>query len=391
MRTLGSFFRLLSAVALVAAIALLIASRPALPVATAVSGARRVDEMLIFIAWLGCLLLTVGLLYRIAARKRSASPTFLPPLRHLHPPSQAKPMTAAGYSVRAFPLILQRPHAPLEHPHGQPQLEPAQPAPAADVDPESQRVEAGTTISLLGPLTISGGRKHLRRLRGPTKELLCYLALHPSGAHRDQIVDALWPDQPPDQGRKRLWRAAGDVRSHFGDTILNRDGDHYQLDRTRIAIDLDQLEQLITALENAESLGDQVPLLKRALALFRGEPLTGSDYPWAENEQRRLHAVHLDLLDRAGHACLALADPAGALGNAEAGLAVEPYNEHLARLAMEAEAALGLRSAVIDRYQQLSHTLQQQLGLEPHSETKRLYRRLLAQDDPTPAARQWGC
>jgi DNA-binding SARP family transcriptional activator len=69
-----------------------------------------------------------------------------------------------------------------------------------------------------------------------------------------------------------------------------------------------------------------------------------------------------------------------ALASAEEGLAHEPYNEKLARLAMQAEATLGLRSAVINRYDNLRQLLEEQLGLQPHRETRALYRQLLSQD-----------
>jgi len=52
---------------------------------------------------------------------------------------------------------------------------------------------------------------------------------------------------------------------------------------------------------------------------------------------------------------------------------------------MQAEAALGLRSAVISRYERLTKTLDQQLGLQPRAETRRLYRQLLGQDGPVDA------
>jgi DNA-binding SARP family transcriptional activator len=383
MRTLHQLLRVSIAAVLVGAIALLVASRPALPTAAASSSARHADAVLIFIAWFGGLLLALGLLYRIATRT-IATPPSRAPIRHLHPDTAAKRPIAAAYSDRAFPLILTRPHAPLEDLPAEPPPDPARASPAPDTDASRQRAETGAAISLLGPLTISGGRRHIRRLRGPTKELLAYLALHPSGAHRDQIIDALWPDQSPDQGRNRLWRAAADARTHFGDAAVLRDGNHYQLDRTQISIDVDQLEQLLAKLEHVERTDDELTVLERALALFNSEPLVGSDFPWAENEQRRLHGLRLDLLERAGHARLALGDPAGALAVAEVGLTLEPYNERLARLAMEAEAAIGLRSAVINRYEQLSQLLDEQLGLQPHQETRSLYRHLLGQDVRAP-------
>jgi len=50
------------------------------------------------------------------------------------------------------------------------------------------------------------------------------------------------------------------------------------------------------------------------------------------------------------------------------------------RLLLEAEAALGQREALIDRYETFCHRLDNMLGLEPERETRRLYRRLLAAD-----------
>ena len=47
---------------------------------------------------------------------------------------------------------------------------------------------------------------------------------------------------------------------------------------------------------------------------------------------------------------------------------------------MEAEAALGHREAVAERYELLRGELDQRLGLEPSSQTKHLYRTLLSQD-----------
>ena len=378
MRYLRLFLRIVAPMALVAGIALLVAGRPALPTAVGFSSARRIDLTLVFIAWLGCLLLAVGLLYRLTSSRRSPPQPRESTIRHLHPIPRAKPFAAAAYLDSAFPLILKRAPAPADRP-AERSRESARTS-LDSGDEVSRRSETGPSISLLGPLTIRSGQKHLRGLRGPTKELLVYLALHPAGAHRDQIIDALWLDQAPDKGRNRLWRAASDARSHFGEAIISRDGDHYHLERTEITIDLDRLDQLTSELEFADHQEGRLAVLERALALFLGEPLAGSDFPWAENEQRRLHALHLDLLERAGLARLELGDPSGALADAETGLALEPYNEQLARVAMQAEASLGLRSAILNRYERLSELLDAQLGLQPHRETKALYRTLLGQD-----------
>jgi DNA-binding SARP family transcriptional activator len=73
-------------------------------------------------------------------------------------------------------------------------------------------------------------------------------------------------------------------------------------------------------------------------------------------------------------------DPAGALASAEEAIALDPYTEPAQRLAMRAEAALGLREAVMTRYEELRGELDTKLGLEPDRETRQLYRRLLSQE-----------
>ena len=109
--------------------------------------------------------------------------------------------------------------------------------------PSRSSPAAKAVISLLGPPAVAVARKRGRGLRGATRELLCYLALRPGGAHRDQILDALWPDQTPEQARNRLWRAAADARAQLGDSSLRRDGEQYQLNRNEVSVDVDRLEQ----------------------------------------------------------------------------------------------------------------------------------------------------
>jgi DNA-binding SARP family transcriptional activator len=341
------------------------------------------------VAWLGGLLLAAGLLFRVVARDRRATTASLPirNLRRRDAGRRNRPV--GGYTDRAFPLIAtggaasaadtRSTVAVVEPPPMDDQASPARSSPAA----------GKAVISLLGPPAVVVARKRGRGLRGATRELLCYLALRPGGAHRDQILDALWPDQTPEQARNRLWRAAADARAQLGDSSLRRDGELYQLNRDEVSVDVDRLEQLLASLGGSDA-NEQLPPLEQALALFSGEPLSGSDFPWAENEQRRLQAIRLDLFERCGRALLASGDPAGALSRAEEGLGSEPYNEKLARLAMQAEAALGLRKAVVHRYERLSEILVEELGLQPHVETRRLYRELLGQDherDSLPAAR----
>jgi len=236
----------------------------------------------------------------------------------------------------------------------------------------SEEDSQSVSISLLGPLVIGGLSKRIGRTA--TRELIAYLALHPHGAGRDELIEALWPGADPESTRPRFWQSVTEARKALGDAWLH-DGERYQLDRGKIRIDLDELDRLL-AITDPER---EPAALEGAAALWRGEPLAGSDYPWADGEIRRLHATFLDLLVRVGHTRLANGDPRGALAAAEQAISLDDLHEPSWRLALQAEHSLGLRSSVTQRYEELAHTLDQELGLQPSHETRMMYRQLLGQ------------
>jgi hypothetical protein len=85
------------------------------------------------------------------------------------------------------------------------------------------------------------------------------------------MIEALWPAQDPKKTPRRLWDLATDARAALGDTLIH-EGERYRLDRAKVHIDLDQLDQLLAGSEN------EPKALDAGLALWRGEPLAGSDY-----------------------------------------------------------------------------------------------------------------
>ena len=209
------------------------------------------------------------------------------------------------------------------------------------------------------------------------------------------------------------------ARRLLGSAITGEHG-FYRLDRSATDVDLDELERLLataksTEAEHAQALTESAlrlfrgeplagadyawaeselarlrasfvghleqaqALTERALRLFHGEPLAGADYAWSESELTRLRATFVGLLEQLARYRLERGDPQVALDAAERGLQVDTLNESLWRLAMEAEHALGLREAVAERYERLRDLLGERLGLEPARETRHLHRRLLGQ------------
>jgi DNA-binding SARP family transcriptional activator len=342
-------------------------------------------------AWALSLLFVVVLLGRALATlldRRPSRPHRSDPARvpRRRPLGQARLAAAAaeGGFPPPFPLLVG-----ARNERGREAVLAPPPAPAATAtmtDQPAMEVRAAEprpcllppSIALLGSLEIASAKPHRRRLRSQTRELLAHLALHPDGATVDELVAAVWPGIDDDNARTRLWRSASEARGQLGD-VISRSGERYQLDRQAVAVDLDRFEALLSAADADPS--DRKALLEQALALVRGQPLAGSDYPWAVGEVRRLRATIVDRLQELGYLRLDNSDPPGALAAAEQALALDPLNEGAHRLAMQAEAALGLRQAVTARYEQLRDRLDVRFGLEPERETRLLHRRLLSQDD----------
>jgi DNA-binding SARP family transcriptional activator len=241
-------------------------------------------------------------------------------------------------------------------------------------------------VLLLGPLELTGCKRRQPR-RQATTELIAYLAMQRRPVNRDELLEALWPGDDPSRNAARFYQAVSEARKLL-DAAFQRDRDMYALDHAHLRIDVDELDGLRDEME-ATPGDEQRVHLERALALFRGEPLAGIDALWAASEQRRLTALRTDLLERAGRLRLGSGDASGALDFAERAAALDASNERPVQLAMEADARLGRREAVVERYERLSHELDERFGLEPSQETRRLYRHLLSQDDGlAPAAKR---
>lgn len=254
-------------------------------------------------------------------------------------------------------------------------IAPAATLPRPQSHESSSPAEPALSISVLGPLRIDGTTRPPKRVR--TRELIAYLALHPHGASRDELTEALWPAQDPKKTRPRLWESASDARAALGDAWIT-EGERYRLDRAQVQIDLDQLDRLLAS-TNPGSDDGEPHALEAALKLWRGEPLQGCDYTWADGHIHRLQATLIGLLERAGNARLERGDPRGALELAEQAIALDQFHEASWRLALQADHALGLRESITRRYDDLTKALDEQLGLQPTRETRVMYRELLGQ------------
>jgi len=139
-------------------------------------------------------------------------------------------------------------------------------------------------IGLLGALEVLDDDGNELDIAGAKlRALLAILALHPGRVvSSEQLVDALWGEQPPAGVRNGLQGLASKLRRSLGsaDLVVGR-GDGYVLDLPAGAIDVGRFEQLAAdgrALAAAGAAEAAVGVLAAADSLWRGEALAEFAY-----------------------------------------------------------------------------------------------------------------
>jgi len=267
------------------------------------------------------------------------------------------------------------------------------PEPAAGDDTGEQAARP-IRVEVLGPMQITAfGQPVTTGIRSRAKALLAWYVCRPEGASAEQVVDALWPDTPPEAVLRQFWRALGDLRAGLrgsaGETpeVLEKSGDRYRPAPGEIACDLWELQAALGAAARAEDDEAARQALRRAVEVYRGELLEGMGDPWVEPVRQDLHRRALDAHLRLAELEEAAGRPDAAVATLEQAVELDGYAEEPYRRLMTIHAARGRLDAVGSTWRQLNRRLAE-LDLDVEPASARLYRTLTAgeeTDAPRPA------
>lgn len=221
-------------------------------------------------------------------------------------------------------------------------------------------------ITLLARFEVRVDGRPVPSARWPRRDgaaLVKLLALAPGHMlHREQVIDALWPDVPLVVAAPRLHKAAHYARRALG----ARDGVVLAGNAVRLCPDHDVQVDAVEFERMAVAAADAgVPAAKAVLARFGGPLLPTDPYePWTEPAREHLGRVRRDLLRQAGdrHELLAM-DPAD-------------EDAHLALARRHATA--GDRAAALRQLDTLATALRRELGVGLSAEALALRARLVA-------------
>lgn len=254
-------------------------------------------------------------------------------------------------------------------------------------------------FGLLGALTVVDDAGVPRPIAsGKQRALLAALLLRANAVvSRDELVDALWGEEPPPNALAalrlyvtRLRRALGDG----GDGRITGSSAGYLVELAEPAeLDLLEVEQLWRGGQEALRLGRHeraVELLRRAEALWRGAAL--SDVPsdlLRRRESTRLEELRLQITEARIDADLALGRVGEAVAELRSLVEAHPLRERLHAQLMLALYRAERRGEALAAYRDARRVLRDQLGAEPTEQLRELHQRILAADpelNPRPAA-----
>jgi len=234
-------------------------------------------------------------------------------------------------------------------------------------------------FSLLGPLTAAVDGTPIELGGQKRRALLAALLLKADEVvTRDELIDALWGEDPPDTARNTLQVYVSQLRKLLPEGLLETTPAGYRLAIDPGAVDLFEFERLTQAGRSALTIGDAAgaaETLRRALDLWRGSP---TDLP--QLEALRLEELRLTALEDRTDAELALGRHVQLVGELEHLVAEQPLRERVRGQLMLALYRSGRQADALAVYQRARRTLVEELGIEPGESLRKLERAILEQD-----------
>jgi len=240
-------------------------------------------------------------------------------------------------------------------------------------------------IQLCGSFRIEAeGRRLDEALPGRQGRLLfAYLVLERARpVSREELVDALWPEQPPPRAATLLTILLSKLRAAAAPARLDGRAELALILPPGAVVDVEQALDAVHRAESAVAAGDWRRAWSPALTamLVAERRLLGDcEAPWLDEWRRRLDDVLVRALECYTTACLGIsgAELAGAERAARRLVARSPYRESGHRLLMEATAARGNTAEALRVYEDLRRLLREELGVAPGAAVQEVHKRLL--------------
>ncbi|WP_030406805.1 AfsR/SARP family transcriptional regulator [Streptomyces albus] len=243
-------------------------------------------------------------------------------------------------------------------------------------------------FAVLGPVRAWRGDQPLNLGSPQQKALLAALLLRGGQtATAEELIDAIWGEEPPEQAKAALRTYASRIRKALGpdaSLLVSESGGYALRTGPEAPLDLETAQETAQRAEKAAGAGDRAQareLYTEALAHWDGEPLARIPGPYAEHQRVRLEEWRLGLLEVRLDLDLQVGGHAEAVSELTALTAAHPLRERFRELLMLALYRSGRQAEALAVYADTRRLLAEELGVDPRPELSELQQRILEADD----------
>lgn len=217
----------------------------------------------------------------------------------------------------------------------------------------------------------------------------------------DRLVDALWNERTPASSRQQVQICVSKLRRRFtgigAPDLIRTRRPGYLLEVADEQIDVNRFGALVGAACRClvRRPAEAEPMLRRALGMWRGQPLADVDRPWVRAAAATMSEMRAAAAEDWLAALLALGRHEEVCREVGDLLARHPLRERLVAHQVTALYRTGRTADALDAYRQARGLFVAELGLEPGPQLQALQRAVLDHDDklldparPSPAPPQ---
>jgi DNA-binding SARP family transcriptional activator/tetratricopeptide (TPR) repeat protein len=253
-------------------------------------------------------------------------------------------------------------------------------------------------IEVLGPIRVWRGDQPLALGPPRRQAVLALLALRANrSVTRDEIVDAVWGENPPTSAANNVHIYIGGLRdlleparrAGVSNRVLVGGRSGYQLQLGPAELDLTEFEEHLRAATRLAGDGEPdlaVQQWDAALALWRGSPFAGVIGPFVDAQRMRLCELRLTALEDRAEALLRLGRAAALVAQLSPLASEHPLRERLRGLLMRALHRAGRRAEALRVYAETRRLLVDELGVEPGPELTGVHQAILTDIEPAATA-----
>jgi DNA-binding SARP family transcriptional activator len=203
----------------------------------------------------------------------------------------------------------------------------------------------------------------------------------------DQLIDGMWPVDPPRFAKGNLKTYVSALRPvvHQAGAVIDTVPRGYQLIVRPEFVDVLQFEHRFQAGAGAGSDADdecRIRFLQQALDLWRGDALQDLSYEGGplRDAATRLHEKRITAIQEVASVCLRLRRNHEAIDYLRMALSWEPLRERLWHLLMLALCKDGRQAEALSAYREFRSILIENIGLEPSPDLRGLHSLILSGD-----------